>query len=451
MMTRIIKNTLLLVALGAAVPGCWDRPLFTELATNRLEVRLKGTYASNDERAWQAPVNVNDGSIDDYPPTDVTTIADLPDSFKFDIAEMRLSGGGSKDMKFSIYRQTYTVGIDDTDVFFNDGIILDNDDPEPDRTYTHIKIYFRKMIFDKAMKYELSADGWSAGEPTEVIFREHTTEGFDFNQLQTNYLYDTWRLESDSTNRIFPVTIPIEGGLTFDNDTDKTVLEVRFVVKNFIKKYEYDRFDYTADNPFVAHFFGLSDWLRDVQPGDLQSGSAAIGGNILAVARAYVPGRTGSIYGTVDGIPANGDYIVAVPDGELISDYVVAADLRSTNVGNCDAPKAPSGAGSISALLDYYLKYEKYKADMNAFIISCVDQDTFETEWSAYSTAADAFKLPLLATVASGGNYAIENVSPGRYDLYYASPPAFGELFSNFTAGPQDVDVAAGSAIELNL
>ena len=313
MMTRIIKNTFLIIALGAAVSGCWDRPLFTELATNRLEVRLKGTYASNDERAWQAPVDVNDDSIDDYPPTDVTTIDDLPDFFKFDIAEMRLSGGGSEDMKFSIYRQTYTVGIDDTDVFFNDGIILDNDDPEPDRTYTHIKIYFRKMIFDKAMKYELSADGWSAGEPTEVIFREHTTEGFDFNQLQTNYLYDTWRLESDSTNRIFPVTIPIEGGLTFDNDTDKTVLEVRFVVKNFIKKYEYDRFDYTADNPFVAHFFGLSDWLRDVQPGDLQSGSAAIGGNILAVARAYVPGETGTITGTVDGI---GNYVIAIPAGE---------------------------------------------------------------------------------------------------------------------------------------
>ena len=35
---------------------------------------------------------------------------------------------------------------------------------------------------------------------------------------------------------------------------------------------------------------------------------------------------------------------------------IVAANLRTHNVGSCDASKSPCGGGSISALLDYYLE-----------------------------------------------------------------------------------------------
>jgi hypothetical protein len=410
--------------------ACSDTPLISELKNSSLKVIMKGTYESNSPRNWiTSPADnlwQDQDSIDDYP----IEISSLPSTFMIDLADMSMGGGGGSASNFGNYRQTFEFPVmDDSSPFFNGaGVSLECDDVEPDRSYTTLKMYFRKLLFSGARKYELSDSGW-AGEFFRTYFKEEKVEAFNFNALQANYYYDLVIDYDSDINRAFPLNVNISNGLRFNSDED-IVLEVRFVVKNFIKLYEYDYLDYTSDVPYVVHFFGLSDWLRDVQASENY-----IGGNVLAIARTYVEGKTGKISGTV---PAN-NYIIAIPADDDISEYVSTGNLRDENILYATYPEAPlSATDSMPARMNYYLRVEKYRSDWNAFVDDCTaqypgdPQAGFEAEWTAYHDESSAFKIPPLATFTTTGSYTLENIAPGSYKLYRTSVlPVWGELFEN--------------------
>ena len=425
------RFTCILLIMVATIAGCDNDAVFTEMASNRLTVVIKGTYASNNPQDWDS-VAISDvynlplanGSMDDS--VDDCSIAGdvFPTALMLDIAEMRLTdSSGDNEAKFSNYRQTSVVSIDDSDPFFNGtGIILQNDDVTPGRNYAWLKVFMRKMIFNNAKRYNVSSSGWVEDiDPVETIFREETTEGFDFNQLQTNTIYDSLREEASDINRVFPIRIPIIGGLEFDNRDEETVLEIRILVKNFVKKYEYDTYDESLYS--VIHFYGLSDWLWDVQPGE-----KTMGGNVIAVARAYVPSRVGTI--TATGL-TTGDYLIAIPESEAITDYYIETNAND-RPSDCDFPKAPSYSGTyVEHYLDYLLKYERYKSDWNTVLGTCPDQETYESSWNTYKDGIDSFRMPPIVTyIDSGTSGTLENVPPGTYRVYsVAAPLIYGDLF----------------------
>ncbi len=494
---KIMKKIIyiLLLILTFPIIGCWDEPLLTELGTNRLEIQLKGTYASNNPRAWFDVTNtvdmpiqeynskVLDDSVDDIP---YSNDQNFPGTFKLDIAEIRLEDNAGHVDRFAMNRQTLEFPIktgagvfDENQAFFNGtGVVLNNDDPVPGRAYTKVRLYIRKMIFDEAKFFELKStpeEGWKSSSDyaaesesniLNVIFAENDShEGFDFNPYQTSYLWDAYREEQSATNRIFPLEIPIVGGLTFNNKKDKTVLEIRLVIKNFLKKYELDIMSSTPDyvndltSPLIVHYFALSDWLRDVRTGEY-----ANGGNLHGVARSYVPGETGTITGTAPGT----GYVIAVPSGSLITDYYadfnLSTSLRDRFItNNCNQPLIPSvPLRSINALMDFYVKYEKYRIDWKNFDEICggVDGDmtNFEAAWNAYDgtseddTVADDgaarnFKVPPFATFGTlGQTITLSNMPAGTYNVYFiehdidTSTDYYGHLLeSTYTRQQGDV------------
>ncbi len=154
-------------------------------------------------------------------------------------------------------------------------------------------------------------------------------------------------------NRIFPLSIPIDGGLIYDKEEKETVLEIRLVVKNFIKVYEYD---YTGG---LIRYFGLSDWLRDVKADETD-----IGGNVIAVARSYVPGKTVTISGNT-GVGSR--YVVAIFAENDIADYTLTANawLRTGDPAETHALRRSPGVGGFRGyrgLPRLLLQYEYYKA-----------------------------------------------------------------------------------------
>ncbi len=497
-----ILNLFILTAM-ISIAGCWDRPLLTELATNRLEVRLKGTYASNSPRPWfdVTGISVQDynqyvldkNSVDDMP---YLNDQNFPAEFKFDLAEIRLEDDDGHVDRFAMKRQTHTFFMDETENLFNGtGVALTNDDPVPGRVYTKAKLYIRKMIFNEAKYYGLKdtpEDGWKSDSDYSdtsvypnnnyltVIFAEDETEmGFDFNPYQTGYLWDAYREERSDTNRIFPLEVPIVGGLTFDNKKDATVLEIRLVIKNFIKKYELDVLNYTPSfgdeltSPLIVHYFALSDWLRDVRAGE-----TANGGNLHGVARSYVVGETGTITGTAPGT----GYVIAFPSsaGTDITRYYIDRDgadsLRDryvTNVGTyCDQPLIPSvPLRSIDALMDFYLKYENYRIKWDLFKTNCGETDgtmtNFKAAWNAYDGtseddgvddgAARKFRIPPFAVYANvSETFTIENVPAGMYEVYFfehdidTNIASYATLFDETTSRTAGavVTVIEGSAVD---
>lgn len=409
--------TAFLAFCAAGFLACGDQPLFDELATNRLKVVIKGTYESNDPRDFLTGV-IADDSVDDH-----TCASTFPTRFMFDVAEIRLNG-----KKFANYRETYNAGVDDLDPLFTTGIGYSNDDV-PNGYYSHVSMYIRKMIFNNASQFERSAGVWIYFKDAETIFAEKTIEGFDFNQLQVNTWYDSLRLEASRVNRIFPLSIPIDGGMIYSKEDGETVLEIRLVIKNFVKKYEYD---YTGG---LIHYFGLSDWLRDVQADE-----AHIGGNVIAVARSYVPGKTA----TISGVGANpNSYVVAIYAENDITDYTLAPSAwdRSSTLS---PPKAPvlTNSTDIEARLDYYLQYEVYKEDYNAFAGIVNDETDYELfyagPWEDYNDGLKSFKIPPLVTYTTTGSFTFTNVPVGRsYRVYnWTAPVGPGELpgrGANFT------------------
>jgi len=428
---------LLLFAILLLIPGCGNEPVFTEMSTNRLKIVLKGTMESEgagyldtfstpdrNGASVEDSINSND-SVDDVqaPSEDV-----YPSKLMLDIAEIRLG-----KQKISNYRQTFEIPLDETHPFFNGtGIELKTDDPG-DGTYGAVKIYFRKMIFNSAKIFKSTGNGFIYKKDLSVIFHEETKKGFNFGGVMLNSYWDGLRIEADEIIRTYPMRIPIIGGLKYDRKNDETVLEIRLVIKNFIKKYEYD---YYNDGVYeVIHYYAPSDWLRDVRAGE-----ADIGRNLHTVARAYVPGKTAS---SVTVSAASGSYVIAIPESEDISDYYLTDNgktIRDDVVG--DFPQPPSYPGSyIEAVLEYYLKYEKYKNDWNT------EQDSIEVEvasgctglfdkyewyWDRYEGQVKGFgfglKIPPYVGL-SNGTVVFSNMAPGTYKFYQVDAPSYGELF----------------------
>ncbi len=423
MAVRITKRCLLLIALTlVAVLGCGNVPIFDEMATNRLTVIIKGTYESNNPRGWDA-WNSTNFPLDDSVVYDVAhatpgSVVPFPTTFMFDIAEMRIGDDGSDD-KFAFYRRTFRIPLTDSEPFFNGtGIIYRNDDPSSNFLYTRVLMYIRKMIFDGATRYQFAysdpdpaaAANWVFQETNDTIFDESTVLGFDFNQLQYNTFWDTLREEASSTNRVFPLEIPIDGGLIFDNSQGETVLEIRLVVQNFIKQFEQI---YTDSDGYrqLIHYWGLSDWLRDVQADE-----KVVGGNVLAVARSYVVGKTVTLTGSATA----GRYVIAI-ESNSIGNYAIANRSRPSAANT--PPTAPHivDINNVDSILDYYLRYEKYKEAYNNFITSSVNTGTYGNVWDDYESRITSFRLPPLATY-SNGTYTLTNVPVGKtYYIYEAT------------------------------
>jgi hypothetical protein len=441
-------------ALGAL--GCGKEALLTNLEKNQLLVIIKGTYESNSPMDWSIPAACQNYSTRTPPDTtvacDTYTAAHLtdvqddsvvicngsgagnpygkddtnPSVFMIDIAEMVLVDYNSKRHKFSNYRQTYAFAINDDDPTFNGiGYLLENDDV-PTKPYAAIGIYLRKMLLDGARRYIPDQFGWTSSVIWDV-FAEDEVPCFNFNTYQMHSNYDTLRLESAYLNRVYPLIIPINDyqGMIFSNKFPVTVLEIRIVVKNFIKKYEMTTTNGGTMN--ALHFYGFSDWLQDVQAYD-----TAVGGNILTVARWYIPGFVGSITGTAGG---NDAHVIAIPHDPAhlnISRYTIAGNLRSNNPANL--PRQPSFAlgMNIGGMLDYYLRNEKFKYDWNQKVPSqCSSMQSYTDNWDIFARAAGGFKVPELAVfVRAGDTYTIENVPPGSYDVYISNrAPRYGELY----------------------
>lgn len=418
--------------------SCGKEPVFTEMSTNRLTIRLKGTFETNGVSNFASMdlQGVNASPFQDDSVDEVTAGTNdvKPTTLMLDIAEIRLSG-----KKISNYRQVLEIPLDGSSPFFSDeGIVLKTDDPG-DGYYDSVQFYIRKMVFDNAKVYQSTGSGFVYEKDAEVIFHEKKRLGLDINQLMVNSYWDSLRLEQSETIRVFPMVIPIVGGMTYNKDNDETVLEIRLVIKNFIKKYEYD---YYEDGVYkVCHYYGPSDWLRDVRAGETD-----IGRNLHAVARSYVPENVATSV-TVSYAGAAG-YIVAVPSSEdaAISLYGISdtgANLRTTVAGTSDLPLPPSYPGAyIDAVLDYYLKYEKYKNDWNVKSTG-LTLTQYEAAWDAYEGAVHGdpdgsyvFGLKIPPYVAYkpgvGGSVTFSNMAPGTYTFYYIGNPAsYGSLFLN--------------------
>jgi hypothetical protein len=323
------------ISIGFIV-SCGNKPLFDELGTNRVKVIVKGTYESNDSRPWDL------GSIQTYDPSYNLTVTDqslIPQSrFMIDIAGMRLySGGNAAD--FANYRVTYNAALVDTDPFFQNGIIYKNDDMRPNFYWESIGIDIRKMLFDGALDFPASnVTTWGAGQPVQDMFEEVNVNGFNFNLAQVLSYTDNLRVNWQSVNRIFPLIVHFEDGFVFDYNEEEVVIEIRLVIKNFIKKYEYEWFDVIDGQHKLRHYYALSDWLNDVkqaEPTPTNDTMGIIGGNVLGVARYYVPGKTASI----TGIAGTNRYVIAVKAGHSPGDYVITS-LEKTRP-SCDSPKPP--------------------------------------------------------------------------------------------------------------
>ncbi|HOP31355.1 MAG TPA: hypothetical protein PKZ64_17420, partial [Spirochaetota bacterium] len=279
------KIYLLLLIIILTSLSCGKEPVFTEMSTNRLTIRLKGTFEteSTSNFVTMTSQGINASPFQDDSVDEVTAGSNdvKPATLMLDIAEIRLSG-----KKISNYRQVLEIPLgDDTHPFFSgEGIVLKTDDPG-DGYYDSVQFYIRKMVLDNAKVYQSTGSGFVYEKDAEVIFHENTRLGLDINQLMVNSYWDSLRLEQSETIRVFPMVIPIVGGMTYNRENDETVLEIRLVIKNFIKKFEYD---YYEDGVYkVCHYYGPSDWLRDVRAGETD-----IGRNLHGVARSYVTGQT---------------------------------------------------------------------------------------------------------------------------------------------------------------
>lgn len=435
---RYILSLLCVISI-LLIAGCDGEPVFTEMSTNRLKIVLKGTLESETPAAFNLSV-VADDSVDDF---GVQAEDVVPTTFMFDISEIKLNGKAIGN-----YRQVFSIPLNDVTPFFSGtGITLKNDDPG-NGSYSSVQLYIRKMIFDNAQIYTSTGTDFEWEEIAQVIFHEDEVNGFNFNNLQVNSYWDSLRDNASSINRIYPVDIPIIGGMNYDRDNDQTVLEIRLVIKNFIKMYEYDYYD---DGIFkVCHFYGLSDWLRDVREDE-----SDMGRNIHAVARAYVPGKTGTISGT----GTSGYYVMAIPSSYTDdSEFYLSASgssLRSTLVPNYDMPVAPVYSGvHIESVLDYYCNYEKYKSDWNAIVGTYNDfddadnpSDNYCMEWEAYEGAVENYKIAPYMTIINAGNYSFSNVAPGTYKVYTHSAPGTNSLFQGAWTQIGTATVTAGNNV----
>jgi hypothetical protein len=462
---KLYQHVLLLIyVLGlSAAAGCGKTPLLSDISKNKLIVVIKGTYESNDPQPWVKPSPDDPLVQDDSVINALQANADTyPTVFLLDIAEIQLLDTNGDRHKFSDIRQTFALSLDDNDPYFNGiGQLVQNDDV-PTRYYMAVFIQVRKMLFDNAKKFITTAvstpptaaypasSAWSP-IPFWDVFSEQPVLAFNFNKYQTHAYYDTLRQESYLINRVFPIVIGIGvPGMVFSEKFPVTVLEIRFAIKNFIKKYEVSNSD--NDTFGYVHYYAPSDWLQDVQADE-----TAIGGNLLTVARWYIPGLTGSIRGTNN--RAGGRHVIAIPSGTSINNYTIPAPGNRRANNKCNIPMPPGSylGTDISAQLNNLLKLEKWKWDWNDKFPAlapppCDTTSTFETAWNTFNSEVADFSIPPLAVYApAGGTYSIENVPAGPYDVYISPPATYGSLytdgqFESYAGNPVIVNVGGATS-----
>jgi hypothetical protein len=187
--------------------------------------------------------------------------------------------------------------------------------------------------------------------------------------------------------------------------------------------------------------------MRDIKPGRAYSTAytkyindcEVMGGNILAIARSYVPGQTVTLTGSAG---VTNCYVIAINENHRIGEYEITDRTRPL----CDEPKSPilDLPLDLENILDYYLKFENYKDQYDAFI-DCVqyypDQETgqYDEEWTAYNDRIKNFKIPAFATWTDSGSFTLTNVPVGHTYTIYRSACSNGscnanELPSQFTA-----------------
>lgn len=444
----------MILCMASCIAGCNKDPLITDLGTRKLIVVLKGTYESNNPAPWNMPA-VGTADYTNYMQDDsvyeCSSVVDPhPAAFMIDLAEIKLLDTNNHAYKFANYRQYFASGLSDDAPMFNGvGYPLANDDV-PDKSYYLVALYIRKMMLDGAKSYTSRSTGW-ASQPTWDVYAESEFPIYNFNALQIHSYWDTLRLESTSINRVYPLLVAINDifsggiGMLYNSSFSYTVLEIRMVVKNYIKKYEQKT---SSINEYgVTHFHALSDWLNDVEKDD-----TVMGGNVIAVARTYVP----ELVGTISGMTTAGRHVIAIPAGANIDSYTINRNpygatatakntLRSNNP--CNLPKAPAaylGTNTYQAL-DYFLKSEKFKYYWNAKVPGpgaaipgdpnvCNSYEVHGAQWDRYvgETNAANFTLPQLAVYSDSGTgaFSIHNVMPGTYTVYVANrDPRYGELY----------------------
>ncbi|MFH0976443.1 MAG: hypothetical protein V1874_11745 [Spirochaetota bacterium] len=448
-----------LVAISMLLSACGDQALFDELATNRLKVKIKCTYESNGPRDWETVTQLNYENdtvylwpYSDQVDPDPEHNDEQPTVFMLDLAGIKVAAG-KHSQYFANQRETYSASLSDEDnpLFNGDGIEYENDDIRSNFGWESVQLYIRKMLFNNAKQFSPKTDEygkWTFEKNVLDMFHEETVEGFNFNLAQVLAYSDYLKNNYTEINRIFPLTIPVEDGLVFNNKEPETVLEIRLVVKNFVKKYEYEYTD-SDSNRRLRHFYALSDWLRtakrdEANPTTYTAGM--IGGNLLAVARTYVPGKTATISGNATG----GRYVIAIKHDKTLYERtsLTSSLVRPDSLPAYlrpdipyDEPKIPrvplSAYAStdtdsyIAALLQYYLEYEVYKKNYDEFVAK-VDSSDYELEWTIYDTAVTSLKIPQLVTWCESGTYSITNVPAGTYNVYEAAATPVGELPNSF-------------------
>jgi hypothetical protein len=433
--------SLLIIVIAASIIGCGKKPLFDILEEKNIDVVIKGTYESNSPRPW-LPAVVDDDSMTVCPPdggvdpaTKPATYDYLPSTFYMDIAEMKLDSD-----KFANYRMLYSDPTTDSDPLFNGtGVLYENNNVRPNEVYNYLNVYFRRMIFDNASSFNASTGAFISNPQT--YYGSTLINAFDFDVLEILSKYNTLVNNYTLLNYTFPLSVPISGNFVFDNTHDY-VIELRIVVKNFIKRYE----SITTVNNVInsTHFFAFSDLFNDVRSGD-----AYIGGNVIAGARWYIKGQTTTIKGTVTG-PG---YVIAIPSGAYLPNY--NAPLPTTTLRPADyySPRIPLVGGTdIASLLENYVDKQKYNYDysngtqnnyiyvaqyVSPGVVSTTYTDTmYDTTWTNFNTVTSSYRLPDLATYTSGTAYTLTNVQAGKkYDLYWVSDASvtMGNLPTGFS------------------
>lgn len=296
MMTRDIMKRLVLL-LFLFVLSCDGEPLLTSLTTTDIKLVYLGTYASNNPRPWWDGQSIDPAELRDDSATH-TVPEDFPSFILPDIAEVRINGS-----KFALKRSYVNVGlVDDHPLFDGRGVSVECNDLEDGRTFSTLQVYFRKLVYGSAKKYDNS---WNyTGDLTEQ-FGNSELGGYDVIQhlkyIQTEVDEDT------ESNLVFPLSLEIFPTYRHERK-NKYVIEFRYVIKNNVKYYEF----YDEDDDVFISYFAPGDFTTDVKEGD-----DYIGGNLIGGVYIYDPEKTVTISGTA---PA-GTYVAAITSEDSIENY----------------------------------------------------------------------------------------------------------------------------------
>ncbi len=310
-----MKKLSIILILFVITSCSGNDPLFTDLVEEQLSVVFKATYESNDPRPFfdgcpTTPDFLRDNSVQNVLKNTNNAheeVASPPSVFYVDLAEIRMN-----DDRFVNDRKYRKAKLNDTDILFNGtGISLKCKDLAPNFTYDIVQLYFRKLMFDNAGRYDFE---WNYLGPVKGVFGVDEVDGYDLLSRMSRASTDK---ETYDDNRIFPLEVKLAKGFNFNRDNEY-IIEIRVMVKNYIKRYEYVTTDVYENN---VSYFGLSDQIMPVEP--IVSDTNYIGGNAVGIARIYRKGKTATVRGTA---PKN-RFVVAVYEKDIITDFIKTSTI----------------------------------------------------------------------------------------------------------------------------